>query len=327
MKSAVPPRDVDNPQRRVAELWSWLPAFRAVAERQHVQKAARDLHVTASSLSRAVGLVEQALGKRLFDRIGRNVRLNHDGAVLLASLRDGMRLIDDGVARVLSTQLEGEMHIACEGDQPIDLVWRAVARLQREAPLLVATVHGVEGGDLAARVLRGELDLAVVGQPSQAERVRVEHLATIAYGVYCGKGHPLFAVCAPTLEAILRHPFLAPTGNESSVGDRWPPSIERTVLLRLPSLEPAIAACAGGRFLAVLPDAAVRMSPERGVLRRLPSDVIEPSELYTIRRQPLGGTDRAGALVAELVTEVARAGLQPTRARRSLRGKSDRGRR
>ena len=319
-------KHVESRQRRVVELWSWLPAFRAVAEREHVQQAARDLHVTASSLSRAIGLVEQTLGRKLFDRVGRNLRLNHDGATLLASLRDGMRLIDDGVSQILSSQLAGELHIACEGDQPIELVWKAVVRLQDESPLVVVSVHDTAAGDVAARLLRGDLDLAVMGHPTTADRVRVDHVATIAYGIYCGKSHPLFKNRAPTLEAVLGHAFVAPTtGDDLAVGDRWPPSIRRTVLLRLPSLEPAIAACASGRFLAVLPDAAVHMSPERRNLRRLPSDIIEPSQLYTLRRHPLGGADRAEAFVTALAAEVASAGLAPARARaaRSLRGKAD----
>jgi DNA-binding transcriptional LysR family regulator len=320
--------DAESKQRRVVELWSWLPAFRAVAEREHVQKAARDLHVTASSLSRAVGLVEQTLGKRLFDRVGRNLRLNHDGALLLASVRDGMRLIDDGVAQVLSAQNAGELHVACEGDQPIELVWKAVARLQDESPLLVTTVHDAAGGDVPARLLRGDLDLAVMGHPTTADRVRVDHLATISYGIYCGQSHPLWKRRAPPLDAILGHAFVAPTlVNELAVGDRWPPSIQRTVLLRLPSLEPALAACASGRFLAVLPDAVAAAAPERSMLRRLPSDVIEPSQLYALRRHPLGGADRAAGLLAALTIEVAHAGLAPARATRSLRRKPDGGRR
>ncbi len=320
----APQNGVETRQRKVVELWSWLPAFRAVAEREHVQQAARDLHVTASSLSRAVGLVEHNLGKKLFDRVGRNLRLNHDGAALLAALRDGMRRVDDGVAAVLSAQFAGELHVACEGDQPLELAWKAILRLQADAPLLTATIHDVEHDDVAARLLRGDLDLALVGHPTTAERVRVDHVATIAYGIYCGREHPLYKVRAPSLEMILRHPFVAPTaGRDLAVSDRWPASIDRIVSLRLPALQPAIAACAGGSLLAVLPDSAVRKGASSRSLRRLPSDIIAPSELYTLRRHPLSNMDRATSLVAALASEVRSAGLVPARAKASLRGKPD----
>ena len=315
-------------QRRVVDLWSWLPAFRAVAEREHVLQAARDLHVTPSSLSRAVGLVEDSVGKRLFDRVGRNLRLNQDGAALLAALRDGMRLIDDGVATVLSERFVGELHVACDGDQPVGLVWRAALRLQRAAPALLATVHDVARDDVVAQLLRGDLDLAVLGHPITAERIRVEHVATIAYGIYCGKGHALHGARAPSLEGILRHPFVAPTPRpERSAGDLWPPSIDRAVTLRVPALQAAIDACASGAFLAVLPDAVVAAAGPRSGLRRLPSEIIEPSKLYAVRRQPLSDLDRTSALVAALVLEVRGAGLEPARVRASVRGQTNRRRR
>lgn len=326
MRAKEPSRAVATRQRRVVDLWSWLPAFRAVAEREHVLQAARDLRVTPSSLSRAVGLVEDSVGKRLFDRVGRNLRLNHDGAALLAALRDGMRLIDDGVATVLSERFVGELHVACDGDQPVGLVWRAALRLQRDAPALHATVHDVARDDVVAQLLRGDLDLAVLGHPVTADRIRVEHVATIAYGIYCGKGHPLDGTRAraPSLESILRHPFVAPTPRpERSAGDLWPPFIERCVTLRVPALQAAIDACGSGAFLAVLPDAVVSAARPRSGLRRLPSDIIEPSKLYAVRRQPLDDLDRASALVAALVLEVRGAGLEPARVRSSVRSQTN----
>lgn len=322
MRANEAARGNDTRQRRVVDLWSWLPAFRAVAEREHVQRAAEDLHVTASSLSRAVGLVEQAVGKRLFDRVGRNLRLNHHGIALLGALRDGMRLIDDGVATVLTEELVGELYVACDGDQPITLVWRAVVRLRRDAQALVVTVHDVARDDIVAQLLRGDLDLALLGHPLSAERIRVDHVATVPYGIYCGRGHPLHDARSPSLDAVLAHAFVAPTLRpERTTGDQWPESVERVVGLRVPSLQSAIDACASGALLAVLPDAVARAGGPRSGLRRLPSDIIEPSKLFAVRRQPLSDRDRASALAAAVAGEVRSAGLEPVQKRGSVRGK------
>jgi DNA-binding transcriptional LysR family regulator len=42
---------------RLNQIWSWLPAFRAVAETEHVHEAAQSLHLTPSTLSRAIHLL------------------------------------------------------------------------------------------------------------------------------------------------------------------------------------------------------------------------------------------------------------------------------
>lgn len=81
---------------RLAELWSWLPAFRTVAETQHLPTAAAVLHVSPSALSRSVGLLEAALGQPLFRRVGRRLQLDRAGELLLAATRDAMRRLDDG---------------------------------------------------------------------------------------------------------------------------------------------------------------------------------------------------------------------------------------
>ena len=62
-------------------------------------RAARAEHVTPSSLSRSLGLLEEHLGRKLLDRVGRNVKLNAEGETLLAAVRDAMRRIDDAGRR------------------------------------------------------------------------------------------------------------------------------------------------------------------------------------------------------------------------------------
>ncbi len=54
--------------RRVASFWNWLPAFRAVAETEHLPTAAEALFVSPSALSRAIRLLEKDVGQPLFRR-------------------------------------------------------------------------------------------------------------------------------------------------------------------------------------------------------------------------------------------------------------------
>src|SRR2546428_9641776 len=78
-------------------VWSWLPAFRAVAETQHVGKAAKLLRVTPPAVSRTVRLLEDYIGAQLFSRAGRQLVLNSAGAPLLAPIREAMRPVEAGL--------------------------------------------------------------------------------------------------------------------------------------------------------------------------------------------------------------------------------------
>jgi DNA-binding transcriptional LysR family regulator len=62
-----------------------LRAFEAVARLQSVTRAAAELHVTHGAVSRQLRLLEQALGRPLFGRQGRNLALTEAGG----QLRDG----------------------------------------------------------------------------------------------------------------------------------------------------------------------------------------------------------------------------------------------
>ena len=294
-------------QARLVEIWSWLPAFRAVAEVEHVQRAAKNLRITPSSLSRAIGLLETHLGCLVFDRVGRNVKLNPAGEELLAAVRDGMRRIDDGIARATGTLATGELVIASEGDALLAFASRAALRLWKENPALTTRIEEMtRKSENVPRLLRGELDAVVVTAPPAHPKVLVEHVGDLAYGIYCGVEHPLAKVTRPTLAAIRAHPFVAPTATpDEGATDQWLPSAPRVVALRVPALAVAIAACATGALVAVLPDLLVAESGDRARLVRLPSESIASSPIYVVRRPPIGTAERAGTFVDALRAEIA----------------------
>ena len=64
-----------------------LRIFIAVAERQHVTRAADVLNLTQSAVSSAITTLEARHGVALFDRVGRGIVLNRAGEMFLAEAR------------------------------------------------------------------------------------------------------------------------------------------------------------------------------------------------------------------------------------------------
>jgi len=60
-----------------------LEYFKAVADSGHVTETAQRLNVTQSSVSRTIQRLEEDLGAKLFDRVGRSLRLNDFGRAFL----------------------------------------------------------------------------------------------------------------------------------------------------------------------------------------------------------------------------------------------------
>ena len=73
-----------------------LKYFCAVAQTEHISRAAEKLHIAQPALSKAISLLEEELGVSLFQRLGRQIRLNDNGREFLKYAQTAISAIDDG---------------------------------------------------------------------------------------------------------------------------------------------------------------------------------------------------------------------------------------
>jgi|SRR5215813_4471881 len=289
--------------RRLVQLWSWLPAFRAAAETENLQRAAELLHVTPSAISRAIRLLEQDIGEALFHRTGRHLELNAAGRTLLGFVRDAMRLLDDGLVATTSRDVIGPLPVGADGYATEHLLARALAAVRTNAPELLPEVRRCGTTDMIGLLLRGHIDLALIAQAiALPEELRAEALGTLRHGIYCGAAHPLAGARNPSVECILESAFVALA---TPSGDPWPPDLPRRVGLVVSDITAALAACSVGNLLVVLADAVAKPIVDRGLLRRVEADVIAAPHIYALRRRPLVRSERLERVLAALRDSLA----------------------
>lgn len=68
--------------------------FRELAKREHLTQTAQFLSLTAPSLSTSISRLEQELGVTLFDRVGRNIRLNANGKLFLTHVDEALHILE-----------------------------------------------------------------------------------------------------------------------------------------------------------------------------------------------------------------------------------------
>lgn len=83
-----------------------LEYFRTVAELEHFSKAAERLHISQSSLSSTISKLEEELGVKLFERVGRRVRLSQCGASFYNSLNRAFMNLEAGKQELLDLMSE-----------------------------------------------------------------------------------------------------------------------------------------------------------------------------------------------------------------------------
>ena len=81
--------------------------FKKVAELQHLTRAAEELRVAQPSLSRTIAGLEAELGVKLFDRVGKGIVLNRNGAILLRHTNSVLRELADAQAELADQEAEG----------------------------------------------------------------------------------------------------------------------------------------------------------------------------------------------------------------------------
>ena len=273
-------------ERRLFNVWSWLPAFHAAAAVPHLPTASRRLGVSVSALSRSITQLESTLGRRLFDRTKGRLELNADGRALRQALAGAVGDLAAALARIDGAPTT-VVRVAVSHALSQRLLARAIITALPDA---VRSLHGCSEAEAHALVANGEVDLALVGRAQASVRVAVERLGELSRSVFCGVGHPLFAAAAVDDAAVRAHPFVATRAEDISDG---------SVALFVTQEDSAVDLCLSGRLLAVLPDRVADAHVGRGQLRRLVA--AEPRSVFALLA-PEGRASRSARAVADAVS-------------------------
>lgn len=290
--------------KHLIQFWNRLPAFRVIAQTEHLPTASEKLATSASALSRTIRLLEDEVGHPLFERGGRSLRLNEDGRILLQAVRDAMRRIDDAIQRIDGHPLKGRFSISSPTALVPVCLMPTLDALAAEHPAFHPRLRSHDISTGVEALLEGTLDLMLTDDtvPVLPGELTFETLMAIEYGIYCGAGHPLCAQAQITPAELSGHPFVGPPGGD---GDHFPPDWSRVLGMECESLDLGVTICARGRYLAVLPTIVAQHHPLAGSLTRLPVRLPHEAVLSAVYRRAVSGTTTAVDLVLSALREAS----------------------
>ena len=170
-----------------------LRVLREVARRGSFSAAAEALSFTQPAISRQIAALELEAGTRLVDRRARGVRLTPAGELLLGHAD----VILDRLARA-ETQLEalaglagGRLRLGAFGTANATLIPLAIRAFAAEYPAVELRLVEGWSSELVARMLAGEVDLAVLATDPAEEEIELEHLMDDPLYVALAADHPL----------------------------------------------------------------------------------------------------------------------------------------
>jgi len=267
-------------------------SFVAVAEHEHVSKAAASLFLTQGAVTQQVRHFERAVGLQLLERDGRGVRLTDAGRTMAVACRAALRSVQvlEDTAESMKTLRAGSLHL---GASPTCATYYLPARLARFAqqhPGIKLGMTVEPSAEINRQVIAGTLDCGLIeGEPNpELVAIVLDHDELI---LVAARDHPLAALRRMTPADLAGHRYLGrgPTWSaEQNVRNMIGEAYDRAEALNLGHPEYVRAAVLAGLGYAALPRLAVAADLKSGALKRL-AGLSSRRAIRAIRRRAQGG--------------------------------------
>ncbi|WP_017812247.1 LysR family transcriptional regulator [Paenibacillus shenyangensis] len=168
-----------------------LQYFITVARTEHMTEAAQYLHVTQSSLSKTIQRLEEDLGVALFDRTGRNLRLNEAGRLFLRRTQKALLELEQGKQEIrdLAHRESITLELAVTTASTLPGILK---EFRKQRPDIQFHVQMLALQEMTALLERGEVDFCLSSPPVQGEDIECQIVHKDPIMVAVPEGHRLY---------------------------------------------------------------------------------------------------------------------------------------
>ena len=187
-----------------------LRYFCAVAQTRSFTRAAQHEHIAQPSHSQQIRKLEDELGTKLFDRLGRTVRLTQFGDAFLPRAEAILRQVHTAKLEIqeMSGAERGKLVIGAIPTIAPYLLPRCLASFARRFPRVQVSVVEEVTDELLKRLHQGTIDLALLALPVPASHSLSHELFREQLYAVLPKSHRLAAARRVHLKQIENDPFL-----------------------------------------------------------------------------------------------------------------------
>jgi DNA-binding transcriptional LysR family regulator len=285
-----------------------LAIFVAVAEREHLTRAAEAIHLTPSAVSTAIKNLEAYYGVELFHRVGRGIELTQTGQMFLGEAK--ATLARARSAELMLSELGGLQRgqLSLRASQTIASYWLP--------PVLMRFHHDYPGIDLdltigntrtvAEAVLEGVAELGFVEGEFDAPALSSTVVAQDALVIVVAPDHPWADGRALTAENLVADSLWVMREEGSGTRSEFENAVARSgtslrdlrVALALPSNEAVLAAVRSGPCAAAISSAAAGHYLQEGLLAKAGFDL--PVRHFRVLRHKERHASKAAATLEKM---------------------------
>ncbi len=149
----------------------YLRTFIALTETKGFTKAGIQVNRSQSAVSMQIKRLEDEIGKKLFARIGKTVKLTAEGHILIKYALRIVKEHDDAVRALSKPDLEGFIRFGSPEHYTIGLLPKLLARFSSSYPDVLVEMRCENSDKIKEAVDKGELDIGICTQISEGGQV------------------------------------------------------------------------------------------------------------------------------------------------------------
>jgi len=289
-----------------------LRIFVAVAERQHMTRAARALNLAQSAASAAIAALEAQHGTKLFHRVGRGIELTEAGRLFLSEARAVLARAEAAELALAELGGLGRGRLAVQASQTIASYWlpRHLVAFRRAHPRIEVLLAIGNTAQVAAAVHAGAAELGFVEGAVADPALSSTNVARDRLVLVVGPEHPWAGRDRIAPQDLVQSEWVL---REAGSGTRsaFEATLEGfglapdalTVALELPSNEAVRAAVEAGMGATVISASVAAPSLEAGLLHQV--GLALPDRAFHVLRHRERYQSRAADALLALISEQA----------------------
>lgn len=184
-----------------------LRYFQVVARLEHISRAASELHVAQPSVSRTIARLETELGVPLFNRQGRQIRLNQFGAAFLRRVDRILSELDDARRELSDAAGLEQGSVAVAAETLLTLTNLLAAFLTRYPGVSVRLFQSTAEA-MVQQLRTRKVDLCVASQPLTGPALRCTELIREEVLLAVPPGHRLAERESVDMTMLADEPFV-----------------------------------------------------------------------------------------------------------------------
>lgn len=145
-----------------------LRYFQVIAQQKNLTRAAEQLHISQPALSASLSKLENELGVRLFDRVGRHIQLNQYGSLYIKYVNQILNDMDNA-SRELENQTQQNKQKLTVSTVSMQFVQGLLMSFMEKHPEVTVRTYEVMLKDIQSELSNGECDFVIVASDGSEE--------------------------------------------------------------------------------------------------------------------------------------------------------------